>query len=164
MRTSTDFELFFKENYTHFYFFAFHILEDEEACRDIVSDSFEYVWHNYRTLDVANWRNYIYSYIRNKCVDYIRHQEVQKRYADFYMQLMQEEQRLDEADCERLDQIKEVMADLPSPIQTVLHENFMNGKTYKEIAAEAGVSESMIKKRMAKAICLIRDRIAKKYK
>ena len=82
------FEAFFKENYIPFYYFALQLTNDEETSKDIVNDSFEFAWTKIDTIDVANWKSYLLGYIRNKSVDYIRHQEVKKRYVEFYQKLM----------------------------------------------------------------------------
>ena len=82
MRELTDFEHFFKENYSKFYYFALRYIDDREVCRDIVSDAFEYAWKSYKNDEIENWKNYIYSFIRNECIDYIRHLAVHKKYAE----------------------------------------------------------------------------------
>lgn len=80
-----NFELFFKENYSRFYYFAYQMISEREVCHDIVSDSFEQTWNAIRP-DKAekeiNWNSYMYSLIRNKCVDYIRYEMAKERYAD----------------------------------------------------------------------------------
>lgn len=41
---TTEFERFFKENYSKIYYLVLSLLHDEEIARDIVSDSFEYLF------------------------------------------------------------------------------------------------------------------------
>lgn len=162
-KTSKDFELFFKTYYFRFYSYALHIIDNEEEARDIVSDCFEYIW-NHQTQHVDNWATYAYSYIRNKSIDYLRHQDVTRKYADFYFQVMEEERQREKEMSDRMTQIKEALAQLPTPIKQVVNKSFFDQKTYKEIGTELGISESMVKKRMAKALDFIRNRIAKKNK
>ena len=66
-----------------FYFFALRIINDEETSKDIVNDSFEFAWTKIDSIEVVNWKSYLLSYIRNKCVDYIRHEEVKKKYENY---------------------------------------------------------------------------------
>ena len=51
-----NFEIFFKENYLPFYFFALQFVNDEEVSKDIVNDSFEFAWAKLDTIDVINWK------------------------------------------------------------------------------------------------------------
>jgi len=91
-KTSKDFEMFFKTHYFRFYSYALHIIGNEEEARDIVSDCFEYLWKHLAYDNIDNWTTYAYSYIRNKSIDSLRHQDVLRKYADFYFQVMEEEQ------------------------------------------------------------------------
>jgi len=160
LRISIDFEKFFKTHYSRFYSYALHVLGDEEEAKDIVSDFFEYIW-NHQDGIVDNWETYAYSYIRNKCIDRLRHQDITRKYVDFYFQLMKEEQHREEGMSDRYLQIKEALADLPEPIRIVVYKSFYEQKLYREIALELGVSESLVKKRMAKALEIIRNKVQK---
>lgn len=163
MKQSADFELFFKENYLRFYLFAFHLIDDEEMSRDVVSDAFEYVWNNYRKIEISNWKAYMYSYIRNKCIDFIRHKMVQQKYANYYLQITQEseESGYEEQD-ERIEQIREALNSLTPRTRLVLQECYINKKKYKEVAADLEISINSVKKHIIKALKTIREEIAKK--
>ena len=80
----TNFEIFFKENYSRFYYFAFQMIGEKEVCQDIVSDAFEQTWLFSQKNPSFNQTSYMYSLVRNKCVDYIRHETAKAHYADFY--------------------------------------------------------------------------------
>ena len=162
-RNSLDFELFFKIHYSRFYSYALHVIGNEEEARDIVSDYFEFIW-KHRASNIGNWETYAYSYIRNKCIDSLRHQDVTRKYVDFYIQLMKEEQHREEVFSDRYLQIKEALAELPDSIRQIVDKNFYEQKIYKEIALELGISESLVKKRMAKAMEFIKNRVVKKSK
>ena len=162
-RILPDFESFFKMHYSRFYSYALHVIGDEEEARDIVSDYFEYIWEH-QDCNIDNWETYAYSYIRNKCIDYLRHQDITRKYVDFYFELMKEEQHREEELSDRYLLIKEALEALPIPIREVVNKSFYEQKIYKEIALELGVSESMIKKRMAKALEFIRNRVTKNSK
>ena len=96
MREETSkFEKFFKENYQKFYIYALHILNDEEACRDIVADVMEYACRNFEQHDERQWFNYSVSSIRNKCLDHMRRKAVHKKYADFYTYVVEHKETME---------------------------------------------------------------------
>lgn len=161
MRELTCFEHFFKENYSKFYYFALRYIDDREVCRDIVSDAFEYAWKSYKNDEIENWRNYIYSFIRNECIDYVRHLTVHQKYTEFYVNMMNEEEQPEEVD-ERVALIRKLMDQLTPKTRLILEECYINKKKYKEVAADLEISESAVKKHIVQALKNIRKNIVKR--
>ena len=64
-----DFDFLFKEYYPQLYYYAFHLINNMEASKDIVSDAFEFIWANYAKIDKATAKSYLYVYVRNKSID-----------------------------------------------------------------------------------------------
>lgn len=160
-----SFECFFRQNFEKFYQYALLLLNDEEASRDIVSDVMEYVWQEYRQRTPQQWFNYSVSFIRNKCVDHIRHKAVHKKYADFYTYVVDHKdlQPVEGSD-ERMEDIQKAMGKLSAKTQLVLQECYINRKSYKEVAEEMEMSTNGVKKHIVHALKSIREEIAKKYK
>lgn len=160
MRDLTGFEHFYKENYSKFYYFALRYIDDREVCRDIVGDAFEYAWKSYKNDEIENWKNYIYSFIRNECVDYIRHQTVHEKYVELYINMMNEEELPEEVD-ERVALIRKLMDQLTPKTRLILEECYINKKKYREVAADLEISESAVKKHIVQALKTIRKKIVK---
>ena len=75
-----DFDFLFKEYYPQLYYYAFHLINNMEASKDIVSDAFEFIWANYAKIDKATAKSYLYVYVRNKSIDFLRHQNTHEQY------------------------------------------------------------------------------------
>ena len=58
-----------------------------EASKDIVSDAFEFIWANYAKIDKATAKSYLYIYVRNKSIDFLRHQNIHEQYVQIYSEL-----------------------------------------------------------------------------
>ncbi|MGM9703462.1 MAG: sigma-70 family RNA polymerase sigma factor [Prevotella sp.] len=166
MREETsNFETFFKENFQKFYIYALHILNDEEACRDIVADVMEYACRNYGKQDDRHWFNYSISSIRNKCLDHIRRKAVHKKYVEFYTHIVEHKETMEpREEDERIADIMKVMRQLNPKTRLVFQECYINRKTYKEVAEELDISPDGVKKHIIKALKTIREEIHKKYK
>ena len=141
-----------------FYFFALRLINDEETSKDIVNDSFEFAWTKLDSIEVVNWKSYLLSYIRNKCVDYIRHQEVKKKYVEFYKELMWENRH----QCttpydERIYRIRKVMESFSPQTKLVFEECYLREKKYKEVADELGISINAVKKHIVKGLKILRE-------
>lgn len=80
-----NFKNFFKENYNRFYYYALRFIRDTEICRDIVSDSFQYMWERRDNIVLETARSYMYSHVHHLCIDYLRKEKMKENNADKYL-------------------------------------------------------------------------------
>lgn len=85
------FEQLYRGNYARLYYYAFRFVADEEACRDIVNDVFEQAWKDREQLQEATAVACLYTRTRNRCIDYLRHRQVEQQYATFLRTLTSED-------------------------------------------------------------------------
>lgn len=85
------FEQLYWGNYARLYYYAFRFVADEEACRDIVNDVFEQAWKDREQLQEATAVACLYTRTRNRCIDYLRHRQVEQQYATFLRTLTSED-------------------------------------------------------------------------
>ncbi len=153
------FESFYKENYSFFYFTAYHLLSDEELSRDMVSECTQQVWEKYRQGSVDEWKAYMYHSIRNKCLDYLRREQVKKKYMDFYKAVTPESVELYSEEDNRVKAIMQSIETLPSLPRKVLDMCYFKKKKYKEVAEELDISTSYVKKLIMIALSHIRNNV-----
>ena len=58
VKDKTGIDILFKEYYPQLYYYAYHLINDIEASKDIVSDAFEFLWNNYGKVNkvtVKSW-------------------------------------------------------------------------------------------------------------
>ncbi len=160
MEKRETFEHFYKENYDNMYFFALRYINDEESACDIVSNGFEFAWNSFKLKEVDNWKNYLLSYIHNKCVDYIRHNQVHNR---FVAQRLQMDKDVDVAEFlkrdERIDILRRHIRELPPKTQLIFRECFIEGRKYKEVGEELEITDHAVKKHVMKALNFLRDKV-----
>lgn len=77
------FDFFFKEYYVPLYSYAHSLINNWEVSRDIASDAFEYIWKNFDRIEKATAKSYLFIYVRNRAIDYLRHQDIHYAYAEF---------------------------------------------------------------------------------
>ena len=147
------FEQFFKENYSLFYFTAYHLLEDDELSRDIVGECVELLWRNRRSEDASEWRSFMYRSIRNKCIDHLRHEAVKKKYIAFYLAMTPEEEEDADEEEERIEMVMRRIDELPPLPRRVLEMCYF--ERYQEVADELQISTSYVKKLIMKALSLL---------
>lgn len=158
LKKTYRFERMYKENYARLYYYAFRFLTDEEACKDVVNDVFEKVWQQFDELKAETSSAFLYTQVRNRCIDRLRHQQVEEQYAELYRALSEDvsEIRADERE-ERLARIEKTIANLTDPTKTILKQCYYENKKYQEVADEFGISVSGVKKHIVKALKLLRE-------
>lgn len=79
------FERVYTENYLRLYYYALHIVNDEEAAKDILNDVFVALWKNIETFKENNFNAYLMTSVRNRAVDFLRHHVLQHQYTEEYL-------------------------------------------------------------------------------
>lgn len=67
-----DFETLFRQNYERLYFHAHAIVHDEDVAKDVVSEVFVNVWRLRETIEPSTVLPYLYTSVRNRCLDQLR--------------------------------------------------------------------------------------------
>lgn len=155
---TSRFEQLYKENYARLYYYAFRFITDEEVCKDIVNDVFEKAWLHFEDLKPDTATAYLYVQTRNRCIDHLRHRQVEEQYADFYRIVTEEDADIapDEME-ERVQRIEKCIEHLKDPTKTILKECYFDNKKYQEVAEEFDITIHGIKKHIMKALRLLRE-------
>lgn len=162
MEELADFDTFFKEYYVALYSYVHSIINNWEASRDIASDAFEYIWKNYGRIEKTTAKSYLFIYVRNRAIDYLRHQEIRSLYAEMTFKLDEQftETEYQEQDY-RMHKVRQVMDCLTPYTRHILEECYLNEKKYKDVAQELHISVSAVRKHIVKALKLIREACVK---
>jgi RNA polymerase sigma-70 factor, ECF subfamily len=152
-----EFKMLFRESYSRFYFFAFHLVQDEEVSRDIVSECFAAAWHNHIHIDHQKMSGYLFLSIRNKCLNYIKKNKNHYTTSEDVLHSMpadlEGEWKIKE---ERIVEIERQLDLLPERTRYVLEQCYYEHHTYKEVAEQLGISTNGVKKHIVKAIATLR--------
>lgn len=159
-----QFERFFRDNYTRVYYFALSLIHEEEAAKDVVGDSFEYMFTHVGDMKHGEAVNYLYTIVRNKCTDYLRRQYVHQRYAEYVLHSQDEEAAFDAHEYEAMvESLQEMIRGLTQRTREILESRYMEGKKYNEMAEELGISESAVKKHIMQALKKFRETLLENY-
>jgi len=158
MRDSDKFDSLFRLHYEPLYRFALQFVADEEECHDIVSAVFEDVWRCIGSVEAATAKGYLYTNVRNRCIDHLRRRQCHSRYIKYVEYLSSrcitaDQQMEHEEACRQADRL---IAAMKSPTREILEACYIEEKKYKEVAAEMHISIATVKKHMVKALKLLR--------
>ncbi len=78
----------FEQYYIPLVLFAKTYVHDEEVAKDVVQDVFySLVESREKFTTIDNLKAYLYGAVKNKCLKYIRHEDVKGRYAQHYQEI-----------------------------------------------------------------------------
>ena len=157
VKDKTGIDILFKEYYPQLYYYAYHLINDIEASKDIVSDAFEFLWNNYGKVNKVTVKSYLYTYVRNKSIDYLRHQNVHQQFVQLYTNLTQDYVETDYQEWdEKMLAIQKAMQKLTPHTKHILEECYVEKKKYQEVAEELNIIVSAVRKHIVKALQTIR--------
>lgn len=156
-----EFEELFRANYSRLYFYAFNLINSQACAEDIVEDTFSYLWENYDTVvgDISPLP-LLYSLVRNKCIDHLRHCDVKNKY-ECHISLSPEQWEDNDDDEHHQERIAKVMSAinlLPPQTRKVFEACYLHGKKYKEIAEEMNITVNTVKTHLSRALSFIRSK------
>lgn len=168
MRVSKKESLFqelFTTNYSRLYYAALYFVNDAETAKDLVNDVFAKLWEGFDGDTEIYTTAYLIANVRNLCIDYLRHSEVEIRYAQLYVKLHSEGLLAedDEKD-ERLDRIYKVIESMPARTRFVLDQCYFENKKYAEVAEILGITTDGVRRQIMKALEMLRNEFSVNYK
>jgi RNA polymerase sigma-70 factor (ECF subfamily) len=136
-----------------------YVLSNEDA-ENIVQDVFLVLWERRKVLDIQiSLVSYLFSLVKNKCLDFLRHKMVAEEYQKelFLKYTALESLNYSLASDEDVEQvIKNAIDKLPERCKLIFIKSRIEGKKYKEIADELGVSINTVENQISIALKKIR--------
>lgn len=153
-------ESLFRRYYQQLYVYANAFLEDQEESRDVVNDIFVTIWqkHSDDGFDEKSLSVYAYKLVRSRCLDLLRHRQVEKR----YRQLSQISDFIDNNEDvrefeQRIDRLRQAVEELPEPGRSIIKTCYYKKKTYQQTADELQMSIHTVHKTMTKMYARLRE-------
>lgn len=154
--------------------FAISYVRDGHAAEDLIQDTILKIWES--GVDIPSCENIgalLYTILRNKCLDYIKHKLVELKHANAVVQeydlLLANQYALEDSSIHIItnNQIKEALnkalQKLPRQTRDVFVMNKFNDLKYKEIADELSISVKTVEYHISKAFSLLRKEMGGYY-
>ncbi len=157
----SSFELLFKSCYNELYIHALSFVREEQEAEDIVSDVYEYVWKNWEQLDKAiELRPLLYTLVRHRCVNFLRHERVKEKWAQAYVIDAKENGVYQDYDV-LMARVMEVVELMPSQTSLVFKKCFFDRKKYKEVSDELDISVNTVHYHIKNALSILRKKVSR---
>ena len=149
------FEEIYTGNYTRLYYYALHIMNDEETAKDILNDVFTALWNNIETIDISEINAYLMTSVRNRSVDHLRRTVLESQYTEEYLHTA--EIFYDDYSDEKDRLVEEMFSHLSPPTDEILKMCYLKRMKYAEVAEQLDISPSTVKKHIMKALKILRE-------
>lgn len=133
----------FIDNFESVCIFADRYLDDMEQSRDIVHEVFSKLLHNPDdTARIKNPRNYLFTVVRNQCIDALRRRNLHKQFMDNSLAEAYQNDTFFETEIIREDvysMLDKAIGELPNRSRKIILMK-LKGYKHKDIAQELGIS------------------------
>ena len=160
MTDSRKLEKLFRQHYRQMYRQATILLHDDAKSKDVVHDIFARLLENHRDLREETAESYLLTSVRNRCLNMIRHQQIQERVEHLYQLDLETTIMPTERLEEELKALHKGIDLLEPPIcRDIIMQHFRDGITFKEIARRMGISETTVYKHLRRALSQLRTHL-----
>lgn len=140
--------------------FAAKFTKSEDAAEEIIQDSFLRLWLNRDKLaEVDNVKAYLYKYVSNECLSYLRKKLREERVVDTFM-AKQQNSHNNTVETINLNEVTKIIAiaieKLPDQRKNIYQLSRRDGKTIPEIAEILNISPNTVKNALVIALKSIR--------
>jgi RNA polymerase sigma-70 factor (ECF subfamily) len=161
----TTFERIFRDYFLSLCSFATKYTRDQDEAKDIVHQVFTNLWEKRVNFHLdQSVRSYLYTAVHNRCLNYIRDKKkfIQEDIPHTVESLSSYIDQSDFMEAEELrNEIYNALAELPEGSRNIFKMSRFEGKKYKEIAEELGISIKTVETQMSKALKHMKGKLIK---
>lgn len=148
------FDEIYRRNWSAMYLAAFNMLQDEDACMDVIQDVFIWIWNKKGSLEILSLKSYLQSAVKYKVTNVIRKLKLRQSFID---QLENVEPSFNNVSSEiELKELKVVLAhftaELPARRREIFNLSRNEHLTNREISEKMGISEKAVERQMTIAL------------
>ena len=157
---SDSFESLFKSHFKDLVGYVCSYVNDEEVSKDIVHDVFLVVLKNEKKLDTSySLKSYLFTLSKNYALNYLKHlRVVAMNEREVVDALQNADEELDNYE-QRVARLNEKLDELPEKQREVLIKCFVEGRTYKDVADEMGISVNSVKTHISRGLKFLRNEL-----
>ncbi|MCT4602927.1 MAG: RNA polymerase sigma-70 factor [Marinifilum sp.] len=145
--------------YSKLTLFAQTYVYQKDVAEDLVQETFYKLWENAENQRItSSIKSYLYSAVKNKCINHLRHLKVEDKYRQKEMDAVNFAGNYEMVNDELLiSKIRDRIEDLPEKCRIAFNMAVLQEMKYKEIAEELDLSINTIKDHIKRAYRILRE-------
>jgi RNA polymerase sigma-70 factor, ECF subfamily len=163
-RNSIVFDYIFTSYYSGLCAFAQKYIDDRQVAEDIVQDFFVTIWMESPRLEIkSSLKSYLFTAIRNRCLDWHKHQNTSEKFRKFILS-KNEESDISEEDMIIETELRQAILkglNKCSPrCREIFTLNRIDGLTNQQIADQLGLSKRTVEVQISNALKILRTALS----
>lgn len=138
--TAEYLEQIFRENYSRYYYYALSVVDESEVAKDIIGEVFLAVWKNRVNIDEQKLNSYIFTSIRNKCLNERSKNLTFVQVEGSKVRLSADTAEEGKVKEERIVEMEKVISTMNPRTRYILEQFYYQHRSYKDVAEELGIS------------------------
>lgn len=143
---------------------------NEQTAKDLVQEVFAVYWEKKKEIDAENIQSYLYKWIQNRCLNYLKHQLVVEEFesrvhiAEARIAFLENTTDTNEVlnqvmTQDIIDHIQEALKKLPPKCSQAFRLFYFNELSHKEIAKEMQISIRTVEGHVRHAVVFLRKQL-----
>lgn len=143
--------------------FVYKYFEDRDEAEDIVQETLVGIWEKRNNLNISNLRTYLFSSVKNACLNKIKHMKIVEKYTDtnlIELKIIElEHDNLFEETEEYFiaARVEHLLSTLPDQRRKIMSMKYQEGLSAKEIAEITNTSQRTVETHIYKGIKAIQN-------
>lgn len=152
--------MLYSRHWAGLYKFAFFILRDKDACKDIIQDVFVWVWEHREGLDMQSPVSYLKTAVKYKIANYIRTGNIRDSFFEETAHLNFERSMPEAVESAELKELTNIIhlsvSNLPVRCQKIFRLSREENLSNREIARQLGISVKTVENQITIALHRLR--------
>jgi RNA polymerase sigma-70 factor, ECF subfamily len=159
-RDKVVFDYVFNYYYSSLCAFSMQYLNDRSSVEDLVQEFFVSLWLDAPRHSInSSLKSYLFAAVRNRCLDFHKHQEVVKKHRSLILLSNPEEDNSADhfmAESELRHSLETCLGKLPPRCREIFELSRLKGLSNQEIASELGLSKRTVELQISNALKILR--------
>jgi RNA polymerase sigma-70 factor (ECF subfamily) len=151
----------YDELYSQLRYYANQLTSNEDEAKDIVIESFEKLWKLIDRYDnIGNIRPFLYTTVRNACIDYLRRNKTRNKYYEYLLR-QQDSSEISfgrpDYETELIQRLYQEIEKLPTECKKIFKLTYLEGLSRIEVASLLKISTNTVRNQNAMAKKFLRN-------
>lgn len=165
MQDKAVYQLLFDRYFERMVLFAEYFLLDRSEAEDVVQELFLSLW-NRREIPVISisLKSYLFTQVRNRCLNRLKHLKIVDKHSSWLREALEYAEIPDvEIDEQLISRVNAAIDELPSQAQAIFRRCVIDGRKYREVAEEMGISVNTVNTQMKRAYKFLRTKLGHSF-
>ena len=163
-RDKIVFDYIFNYYYSSLCAFSLQYLGDKNSVEDLVQDFFVSLWMDAPRLQIrSSLKSYLFTSIKNRCIDHQKHQKVTAKYRTFILFSSDNSNNSTDqyyAESELRQAIQSSLSKLPPRSREIFELSRLKGLTNQEISDQLKISKRTVELQISNALKVLRKELS----